>query len=264
MKAPDLFGLVIRVCGFLAIASGVRVAWLAIQTLPNALWGEVPIRTVTAMLSSAVAALGLGAVCFGWPDWLVALSYRNSPPDVQLQGRASISPRDIFGLIVRAAGMAVFLYGGYYLIYGLADAVGLLKETSPGAMRSYLVFGVPATLAGLAMVGGAQVTDTFSYRLASGLPRPPVMISPCDIFGLIARAVGIAVFLYGGNYLIYGLAETFGLLREDSPGEVRYYLVAGIPATLAGLVMVGTAQVVVAFSYRFTDGPSPSHPNASN
>jgi len=70
--------------------------------------------------------------------------------------------------------MAVFLYGAYYLLYGLADAVGLLKEDSPGEMRSYLIFGIPAALFGLALVGGASVVVRFSFYLGDRRPSVPL------------------------------------------------------------------------------------------
>jgi hypothetical protein len=72
--------------------------------------------------------------------------------------------------------MAIFLYGAYYLLYGLADAVGLFKEDEAGEMRSYLVFGIPVVLFGLAMVGGASVVVRFSFylgeRRSTSVPVP--------------------------------------------------------------------------------------------
>lgn len=255
MKAPDLLGLVIRVCGFLAIVWSLWLAWVGMQMIPHVLSGEAPVRTVTGLLATAMAALGLGVVCFACADWMVALSYRRLPPDSAPCDSIATRPRDIFGIIVRTAGIAVFVYGGHHLFYGVADAIGLLKQNSPGDMRAYLAFGVPAVLFGSAMVGGAATVVALSYKraLPDSAPRDPIAIRPRDIFGIILRTAGIAVFLYGGYYLIYGVADAIGLLKEDSPGEMRSYLLFGIPAALFGLAMVGGAQVVVSFSYYLSD-----------
>ncbi len=166
MRPSDLLGVVIRVCGLVAMVWALRQGWGAVHSIPSGvLKGEMSLGTAEYWLATVVAALGFGAVCFACADWLVGLSYRHSMPDSPPREVADTWPRDVFGLIVRTMGTAVFLYGCYYLLYGLADAVGLSKEESAGEMRSYLVFGIPAALFGLALVGGASLVVRFSFCL---------------------------------------------------------------------------------------------------
>lgn len=158
--------MVIIVWSLWYIWAAVRALWLLF------LFGQsVQMATVFDWFETGLPGLGLGIVCFACADWIAGLSYRREVAGSLPESIIGFSAKEMFGLIVRVAGIAVFLYGGYYLIYGCADAAGLSKQDSPGEMRDDFVFGIPAALFGLAMVGGASLVVNFSYHLSDKRPK---------------------------------------------------------------------------------------------
>lgn len=66
--------------------------------------------------------------------------------------------RDIFGIIVRTAGLCAILYSIWNLAFGVVTVLGLLAEPQVGAVTAYFTFGIPALIAGiLLMLLGRQI-----------------------------------------------------------------------------------------------------------
>jgi hypothetical protein len=70
--------------------------------------------------------------------------------------------RDIFGLVIRLVGLALLLYGLWYLTYAIADALGMHQET-PGEMAAYFTVGIPSALIGVFFLRCARHIVHFSY-----------------------------------------------------------------------------------------------------
>lgn len=75
---------------------------------------------------------------------------------------APLKARDIFGIIVRLAGVLLLLWGIWYLSFGIAQ-LGGLPQDSRGEMASYFVCGIPSLVMGFIFLRRAREIVHFSY-----------------------------------------------------------------------------------------------------
>ena len=83
MKPSDLFGVVVRVTGFLVIIYSLWNVWAGFDNVfENILHmnesGDGDLPSSLSYFAFGVPALVLGAVCFFLADWIVKLAYRDS------------------------------------------------------------------------------------------------------------------------------------------------------------------------------------------
>lgn len=76
-----------------------------------------------------------------------------------------MTPRDIFGIVVRTFGLSLFIYAIWYLAYGVATVAGLPEE-GPGYMIGYFITGGIYFIIGLYLLRGAPFLIRFSYPTA--------------------------------------------------------------------------------------------------
>ena len=70
--------------------------------------------------------------------------------------------RDIFGIVIRTFGVAILLFGFWYLAFAVAQACGMPQETH-GEMAAYFTSGIPAVLLGILFLRCARQIVRFSY-----------------------------------------------------------------------------------------------------
>ena len=73
-----------------------------------------------------------------------------------------MKPRDVFGIIVRTAGLSLTIYALWYLAYGIAMMAGLPEEDQ-GNRPGYFVTGFLFLLMGLYFLRGAPGIFGFAY-----------------------------------------------------------------------------------------------------
>ncbi|HWW01345.1 MAG TPA: hypothetical protein VNZ64_16735 [Candidatus Acidoferrum sp.] len=165
MKASDVFGLVVRVTGFLLIVYGLRCELYALGSIPSAVFnGGEGLRRSFNWFTYGLPIFAFGSVCLLCADWVVKLTYREPLAGSSPVVATGMKPWDIFGVVVRLLGVGLFLFAAWYLLYGVEDALGLSSQNTPREMRFYFGFGIPVALAGLALIRGASLVVRFSYR----------------------------------------------------------------------------------------------------
>ena len=85
MKPSELFGVVVRMIGFLVILYGLWNVWAGFENifeniLPTNESGDANLPSSLSYFAFGVPALVLGTVCFFLADWIVKLAYRDSSP----------------------------------------------------------------------------------------------------------------------------------------------------------------------------------------
>jgi hypothetical protein len=85
MKPSELFGVIVRMIGFLVILYGLWNVWAGFENifeniLPMNESGDAGLPSSLSYFAFGVPALVLGAVCFFLAGWIVKLAYRDSPP----------------------------------------------------------------------------------------------------------------------------------------------------------------------------------------
>jgi len=83
MKASELFGVVVRMIGFLVILYGLWNVWAGFENifenmLPTNESGGADLPSSLSYFAFGVPALLFGAICFFGADWIVKLAYRDS------------------------------------------------------------------------------------------------------------------------------------------------------------------------------------------
>lgn len=78
--------------------------------------------------------------------------------------RASLGPRELFGVVVRTVGLILCLWGVYSFFY--ATAAVLLRFNPGYANPTTVLFGVAYLLAGLALLKGDWIVN-FAYGRAA-------------------------------------------------------------------------------------------------
>ena len=73
-----------------------------------------------------------------------------------------MKPEDIFGIVVRFAGLSLFFYGLWYLEFGIATAMGLPEE-SAGYGVAYFISGAFFLIVGLYLLRGAPGLIGYAY-----------------------------------------------------------------------------------------------------
>jgi hypothetical protein len=72
--------------------------------------------------------------------------------------------RDIFGIIVRTAGLCAVLYSIWNLAFAIFMALGLFgSATPPGQVTAYFAFGVPALIVGILLLRFGRQIVRFGY-----------------------------------------------------------------------------------------------------
>ena len=77
-----------------------------------------------------------------------------------------MTPKDIFGIIVRTFGLSLLIYAIWYLAYGVATVAGL-PEDEPGYMIGYFITGGIYLLIGGYLLRGAPLLVRYSYPTAT-------------------------------------------------------------------------------------------------
>ncbi|MGA2280556.1 MAG: hypothetical protein ABSG80_09665 [Verrucomicrobiota bacterium] len=83
MKPSELFGVVVRMIGFLVILYGLWNVWAGFENifeniLPMNESSDADLPSSLSYFTFGVLALVVGAVCFFLADWIVKLAYRDS------------------------------------------------------------------------------------------------------------------------------------------------------------------------------------------
>ena len=73
-----------------------------------------------------------------------------------------MTPKEIFGIIVRTLGLFFFIYALYNLLYGIAFCAGIL-DRNPDYKIAYFVTGTFFFVIGLYLLRGAPLLIRFSY-----------------------------------------------------------------------------------------------------
>ena len=71
-------------------------------------------------------------------------------------------PAQVFGVIVRVFGLALFIYSVWYMVYGVATVLGLPEQHS-GYKAGFFISGVTFLLLSLYLLRGAPHILRFSY-----------------------------------------------------------------------------------------------------
>jgi hypothetical protein len=74
-----------------------------------------------------------------------------------------MKPADIFGLIVRTIGLALLLYGFWYLMSAAIYLISPSPEYPAGALQGYLTSGVSILVVSLIFLKGAPFLTRFAY-----------------------------------------------------------------------------------------------------
>jgi hypothetical protein len=83
MKASEIFGLVVRVAGFLIIIYGLWNLWAGVEGIPESLLEKVKVgeqtqdTSIFAYFAFAIPSVAFGAFCLFCADWITNLVYRN-------------------------------------------------------------------------------------------------------------------------------------------------------------------------------------------
>jgi hypothetical protein len=164
MKISDVFGLVVRITGFLLMIYSLWFIWAGIKSFPMAIIsGGDGLQNALNWLGFGGPAFAVGAVCFLFADCIVHVAYRETPSSGSETVVKDLRAAEIFGIVIRVLGVGIFLYAGWYLIYGLEDAIGVSRQESVGEMRSYFAFGIPVAVAGIVLLRVASLVVRFSY-----------------------------------------------------------------------------------------------------
>jgi len=84
-----------------------------------------------------------------------------------------MKPRDVFGIVVRTAGIVLIIYGLWYLLFGLLQLIGCEQEQKPGEMLGNFLFGGILFLVAAYFLRGAPLLLCFSYPKAeTDSPKP--------------------------------------------------------------------------------------------
>ena len=73
-----------------------------------------------------------------------------------------MTPKDLFGVIVRTVGLLVALYGIWGFLYGLWDYLAALTQAEQSE-ESYLLMGLVFMAVGAALMIGAPVVERIAY-----------------------------------------------------------------------------------------------------
>ena len=74
-----------------------------------------------------------------------------------------MKPQDVFGVVIRTAGLLLFLFAGWYLVYALSVLIGVEKASDTDEMRAYFFDGVIYVLVSLYFLRGAPPLLRFCY-----------------------------------------------------------------------------------------------------
>ena len=83
MKAPEIFGLVVRIVGFLIIIYGLWNTWGGLESIPESLMqkasggDESEATSIFAYFAFGIPATAFGAFCLFCADWISSLVYRD-------------------------------------------------------------------------------------------------------------------------------------------------------------------------------------------
>jgi len=78
-----------------------------------------------------------------------------------------MKPQDVFGIVVRSAGLWLFFFGGWYVVYALSVLVGVEKGSSTDEMEAYFFDGFIYLLIALYFLRGAPFLIRFCYPKSS-------------------------------------------------------------------------------------------------
>jgi hypothetical protein len=78
-----------------------------------------------------------------------------------------MSPRDLFGVIVRTGGLVSLFYGCRYLVFGLVTGLDALDQSLSDDARFYIMVGIPFIAAGCFLMRGADWVVSFCYPVAT-------------------------------------------------------------------------------------------------
>ena len=73
-----------------------------------------------------------------------------------------MTPKDIFGIVVRSLGLPLLVYAFWYLAYGFAILAGM-QEHGPGYRTGYFISGFLCLAISLYFLRGAPLLLRFSY-----------------------------------------------------------------------------------------------------
>ena len=83
MKPTELFGVIVRVTGFLVIIYSVWNVWAGVDNVFENLLqinqgGDTETYSTFSYFAFGIPGLAFGAICFFLADWIVKLAYRDA------------------------------------------------------------------------------------------------------------------------------------------------------------------------------------------
>ena len=82
MKASDIFGLVVRIVGFLLVIYGLWYVWAGVESIPESLFQRIrggeqsQDSSLFADFTFGVPTVAFGAFCLFCADWITKWVYR--------------------------------------------------------------------------------------------------------------------------------------------------------------------------------------------
>jgi len=83
MKASEIFGLVVRIVGFLLLIYGLWYVWAGLEGIPESLFQGIrgsdqsPESSLFADFAFGLPTTAFGAFCLFCADWITKWVYRN-------------------------------------------------------------------------------------------------------------------------------------------------------------------------------------------
>ena len=68
-----------------------------------------------------------------------------------------------------------------------------------------------------------------------------------DLFGVFVRTIGLIISIYSLWYLVFGIAELFGLYGANARPVAN--LITGVLGLILGIVLVRDGREIVSFGY---------------
>lgn len=74
-----------------------------------------------------------------------------------------MKPSDIFGIIVRTIGVLLLLYGLWYLVFAVAEVLGIVAAETPDEAKLLFLNAASAIVVALTLMRAASWFVRFSY-----------------------------------------------------------------------------------------------------
>jgi hypothetical protein len=182
MKAPDLYGLALRLTASFAVIWGAMYTLLGIENVPatflTAMTGRSYGYNSLDYFITSVPALIFGLIALRFADALVRFTYREKTPPVlpvtaepeRESGRmvTRINAMDVFGIIFRVGTLYVCFWGVWYTLAAIRRMILpstiFTTATTQHSMAGYLYYGISESLIGFLLFRYSTRLVSITYR----------------------------------------------------------------------------------------------------